>query len=284
MEHMPARFKTLTEQLKRAGALDKKAPGYVSPKLCDFMKQEPQSYSAVTHMLLDPSCSGSGILGRLDYLNDEQSVTAAEGETDGAASSVATTTALSERLKGLASFQLSMIEHAMCFPSLERLAYSTCSIHHEENEDVVLRALASDIAKARGWRIALQEEVLPSWPTRGMLEHCNGDTALASAMIRCVPGGADMDAPKAGAPSKKQCLSMEATNGFFVTLFVRDSANDKDASATNMSTTAAQTAALDPSSSSSSISNAAKNKKRKERAKEKARARKRARQSEGERG
>ena len=49
--------------------------------------------------LLDPSCSGSGIVNRLDYLLAEQET---QDETD----------AKAERLEKLASFQLQMIQHA----------------------------------------------------------------------------------------------------------------------------------------------------------------------------
>lgn len=42
-----------------------------------------------------------------------------------------------DRLKALAGFQRKMLAHALRFPALQRLVYSTCSVHQEENEDVV---------------------------------------------------------------------------------------------------------------------------------------------------
>jgi ABC-type branched-subunit amino acid transport system ATPase component len=54
---------------------------------------------ALINSLLDPSCSGSGIVNRLDYLLAEQET---QDETD----------AKAERLEKLASFQLQMIQHA----------------------------------------------------------------------------------------------------------------------------------------------------------------------------
>lgn len=42
-----------------------------------------------------------------------------------------------ERLQALAGFQRRVLSHALRFPAVQRLAYSTCSVHREENEDVV---------------------------------------------------------------------------------------------------------------------------------------------------
>lgn len=46
-----------------------------------------------------------------------------------------------ERLRALAGFQQRALCHALTFPSLQRLVYSTCSVCQEENEDVVQEAL-----------------------------------------------------------------------------------------------------------------------------------------------
>lgn len=194
-------------------------------------------------MLLDPSCSGSGILSRLDYLineEDQQDQDIRDKEQ--------------ERLRGLSLFQAGMIDHAMHFPSLRRIVYSTCSVHHEENESVVMKALESSIAKSRAWKLAPRSQVIPSWPTRGMLEHCEGRAELAESMIRCVPGGAGPEAAAASASRQDQeqaretgHLAMDATNGFFLACFER------------------------------TPNNSAKNKKRNRRAKEKAKEEKRAR-------
>lgn len=45
------------------------------------------------------------------------------------------------RLASLASFQLRCLNHALRFLSLKRLVYSTCSIHKQENEEVVAACL-----------------------------------------------------------------------------------------------------------------------------------------------
>jgi putative methyltransferase len=88
------------------------------------------------------------------------------------------TDAKAERLEKLASFQLQMIQHAFkCTPpecseltsvsAVKKIVYSTCSIHPEEDEQVVMKALASKEGKARGWTLAPRSMVLPKWHRRG---------------------------------------------------------------------------------------------------------------------
>lgn len=245
-----ARSGTLLKMVELAGATDVVR---VKAKQ-DFLRMDPNSkeFSNVTGLLLDPSCSGSGIVGRDErtlqlHLPSTQKLeaqatkgkkrkraperskkvievepsapddTAAEEpehlETDGAK--------LKARLVALASFQLRLLEHAMGFPAAKRIVYSTCSIHEEENEHVVTKALLTDVAQTRGWRIlhrAEQVEGMKDWHHRGSilavrraakeikaigarLHHGN----IAQGCIRCEKGGED------------------GTMGFFVAGFVRDS-------------------------------------------------------------
>lgn len=37
-------------------------------------------------------------------------------------------------------------------------------------------ALKLPAAQAGGWRVAKREEVIPTWPVRGLPEECDGDT------------------------------------------------------------------------------------------------------------
>lgn len=76
------------------------------------------SLRLVTHALLDPSCSSSGMSARPH--DDPESV------------------------RALAENQLAVVLHAFALPSVERVVYSTCSVLDAENEEVVAKALAAD--------------------------------------------------------------------------------------------------------------------------------------------
>ncbi|KAJ6577367.1 S-adenosyl-L-methionine-dependent methyltransferase [Mycena capillaripes] len=176
------RFGTLTMMVSRAGCTN------VEPVNSDFLTVDPldPKFAKVTHILLDPSCSGSGIVNRLDHLLETEEEN--QNEQD-------------ERLNKLASFQLMMIKHAMKFPKASRIVYSTCSVHATENERVVGAALLSDEAVAGPFNLASREHVLPKWHRRGIPDEM-AVPEDAISLIRCSPGE-------------------DATNGFFVSCFVR---------------------------------------------------------------
>ncbi|KAK1800369.1 hypothetical protein P4O66_005596, partial [Electrophorus voltai] len=66
----------------------------------------------------------------------------------------------SERLQALSAFQLRCLNHALQFPALQRLVYSTCSVFSQENEEVVSACLQQN----PGFRLV---HLLPQWPERG---------------------------------------------------------------------------------------------------------------------
>ncbi|EIN03703.1 S-adenosyl-L-methionine-dependent methyltransferase [Punctularia strigosozonata HHB-11173 SS5] len=177
------RFSTLKMMLSKASCRN------VEPINDDFLSVSPEDprYAGVTHILLDPSCSGSGIVNRLDHLLETEEDDADDRQ---------------ERLAKLAAFQLSMIKHAMKFPSAKRIVYSTCSMHATENEHVVREALRSEEAANSGFRLASRQDVLPQWPRRGLPQEMD-DPEDADSVIRCSPGE-------------------DATNGFFVSCFVKE--------------------------------------------------------------
>ncbi|MCJ1352922.1 MAG: hypothetical protein MMC33_002906 [Icmadophila ericetorum] len=206
----------------------------------DFLRVDPnqEPWSKVGAVLLDPSCSGSGIVGRddmpvfslpvketagvsltskkrkrkgTDFSKDKpvhigEPEEAADPETENGSSEK-----LRDRLKSLSAFQTKLLLHALSFPCARKVSYSTCSIHEEENEGVILAALESPIAQARGWRLLLRNEQVfgvKTWLIRGDPDGFEGKDAtaakqLADACIRCRRG------------------SKEGTQGFFVACFVR---------------------------------------------------------------
>lgn len=175
-----ARFSTLQKMLKNAGCRNVEAFNQ------DFLTADPhdEKFSEVTHILLDPSCSGSGIVNRLDYLLSSDSQES-DKEQD-------------IRLEKLAAFQLLMIKHAMTFPNVQKIVYSTCSVHAMENEQVVTKALNSEEAKKSRFCLAPRSQVIEKWERRGVLE----EMEEADKVIRCNPGD-------------------DKTNGFFVSCFIR---------------------------------------------------------------
>ena len=159
----------------------------------DFLRCDPLSEPRVTHILLDPSCSGSGIVNRADYALIP--LAAQQGKKRKRVATVATADAVEQTAKGrlqeLSQFQKAMILHAMLFPSAVKICYSTCSVHAEENEQVVVSVLGSETAKTHGWRVERRAEgTLNDWPRRGVREHCGeGEEGreVAEACVRCRP-------------------------------------------------------------------------------------------------
>ena len=185
------RAKTLKTMVEKAGASSCASHYNFSNSVttiinADFTTLNPfdERFADITHILLDPSCSGSG-LDRLDYNTSESDI--------------------STRLRNLSTFQTRLLKHALTFPSLERVVYSTCSHHAEENERVVMTALN----ETYGWRVLRQEEQpegLKKWYRRGLHEECASED-IAQGCIRCDKG-------------------TDGTIGFFAVCFVRETSTN----------------------------------------------------------
>ena len=147
----------------------------VETKRQDFLRVKPSEYDRVEYILVDPSCSGSGLVYRVNQPNNE-----------------CDSNELSKRLEKLSRFQVMVLKHALSFPSVRRVVYSTCSTHQEENEMVVKEALESyqDTFKL--------EFVLPEWEGRGM----NEVFELGDHCLRATP-------------------ERDRTIGFFVAVFIK---------------------------------------------------------------
>ncbi|SCW01955.1 LAFE_0E10946g1_1 [Lachancea fermentati] len=187
-ERDPERAKTLHKMVKAAGC-DKGIKVHVG----DFTKLgKPEIFSQVTGFIVDPSCSGSGIFGRKmidDRNKSKEELPEAEEEQDEIADQD-----LKNRLAKLSSFQFEIVKHALSFPSAKKLVYSTCSIHAEENERIVIDLLLDSKVKEWGWRVRKRAGVIPKWHRRGILAEFEevfreGTQAqeLADACIRVSP-------------------------------------------------------------------------------------------------
>lgn len=241
------RSQTLTKMIKIAGSHGSTRVGFGQ----DFCQVDPmgQQFANVGALLLDPSCSGSGIVGRdtmpelhtpeaspasgatkkmdkgkgkasekkdeknkkrkLDDKEEAQNSVMIDDE--GNETVVGSPKDLETRLQALAGFQLKILLHAFNFPAAKKVTYSTCSIHSQENEHVVIKVLQSDVAKRRGWRILKRSEQvrgMRDWPVRGLPESCGGDADVAEGCIRSYKGDG------------------HGVMGFFVAGFVRDGSAD----------------------------------------------------------
>ena len=235
-ERDKGRASTMLALIRTAGA-----ERYVTAKAGeDFLKVDPLQapWVTISTLLLDPSCSGSGIVGRDGALNvvlpskeandllkvqskkrkrkpnTKTRPVVHEIPEDTSNTEEKLSESLSARLTALSTFQLKLLLHAFQFPNARRITYSTCSIHAEENEHVVMKAIESSVAQERGWRILRREEQvsgMKAWNTRGKVDACRDvakDEAInvldiAEACIRCEKG------------------TEEGTQGFFVAGFVR---------------------------------------------------------------
>ncbi|KJH40840.1 methyltransferase domain protein [Dictyocaulus viviparus] len=113
MDRSENRVKIMTKLLKQCGAEN------ISILHGDFLKIDinDKRFSKVNYAIVDPPCSGSGMVKRMDELTGQNFTP--------------------ERLKKLKNLQAMILKHALKFPYLKRLVYSTCSVHEEENEQVV---------------------------------------------------------------------------------------------------------------------------------------------------
>lgn len=234
----------------------------------DFLALNPDGarFANVTAILLDPSCSGSGIVGREDVpvlslpsdprkpnpYSDKNSYRLSKPTKRKRLSSdsptalsnpprIALTSAPQEaeetpeaapnpsRLVSLSNLQAHLLTHAFSFPAATHITYSTCSLHHIENENVVARALASEVASKRGWSILTRKEHpegLRNWPWRGVKateeEGAKGELELGEvereACLRCWPDGRGNSDGKGARDGDG---GAEGTMGFFVVGFVR---------------------------------------------------------------
>ncbi|KAJ5114269.1 hypothetical protein NUU61_000028 [Penicillium alfredii] len=252
MDASRVRSKTLQKMVSLAGA-DRTVtvlPGQ------DFLALDPvdPQFEHVSGLLLDPSCSGSGIIGRDDVPQLTLPATSSksskpqgkkrkrraddrENEIDtqqskatvGVPRASATdendtpTGAIDhERLTKLSNLQARIVEHALGFSGATHVTYSTCSIHVIENEAVVARVLASEVAQHGGWRLLRRDEQpdgLRRWTHRGVRQDREGETDP-----KLDRGSVAVDLPDEALEACLRCWpgDAEGLGGFFIAGFVRD--------------------------------------------------------------
>jgi 25S rRNA (cytosine2278-C5)-methyltransferase len=166
-EKDPQRFETLQKMIKDCNFKE-----LVTCCNKDFLTVPPQP--RIKYIVVDPSCSGSGM--RLSLERQIQKDQAGISK---------------ERIASLANFQTMILKHALSFPDVQRVVYSTCSIFEEENEEVV-----SEILKTcPKW--TLLPNPFPEWTTRGLVKYSFYKDVIRSD------------------PDKDDCI------GFFVACFIR---------------------------------------------------------------
>ncbi|KAJ3160843.1 putative 28S rRNA (cytosine-C(5))-methyltransferase [Geranomyces michiganensis] len=182
------RLTILRKMTKRAGCKN------IEPVLGDFLEVNvtDKRYKDVEYILLDPSCSGSGIVGRMDHLIDQDN-SGLENESEEEASTAAA--ASEARVAALADFQAKAILHAFQFPKIKKVVYSTCSKHREENEDVVQKVLAAQT------EFILAPKPFSQWTRRGLPLFDGAENVIRTE------------------PREDHCI------GFFVALFERRSSS-----------------------------------------------------------
>jgi len=153
--------------------------------------ENDDKYRNVRSILLDPSCSGSGtVQNRGDalmeyalkdgYDDEEEEEDDAERNKRREEEENEEEQTRKKRVMSLQKFQVEVLSHAMRFPGVLRISYSTCSIYREENEDVVQKVMP--LAKELGFELA---KCLPKWPRRGFSEVLG--EAEASKVVRVNP-------------------------------------------------------------------------------------------------
>lgn len=249
MDASKVRSKTLQKMVALAGA----DPTVTVLPGQDFLALDPmdERFENVSGLLLDPSCSGSGIIGRDDVpeLTLPQAAVPYtpnagkkrkqrdENDTEGPRSKaklsepaaadpadendIPTGLVDQERLTKLSNLQARIVEHALSFPNATHVTYSTCSIHLIENESVVERVLASDVAKEQGWRLLRRDEQpagMQKWKHRGV----SRDRPVEGAEPEENPASVDLSEEDLDAVVRCWTGDAEGLGGFFVAGFVRD--------------------------------------------------------------
>lgn len=252
IERDAPRAKLLENRVHTLGASD-----YVNVMCMDFFDLTSGDREATEAILLDPSCSASGVMTRVDVVVAKQQQERSQKQlkelssqptksidsfgshveknrqnysknnsmyaqerctSDEGVEDIKVTSAedavgekdenavLEERVMKLGRLQRKLLAHSLLsFDNCRTVVYSTCSIHVEENENVVREVLLDERVIKRGWTLT---NILPNknqWKTRGIKDE---NSISLEYTIRCDP-------------------TVDATNGFFVARFDRPTPGKK---------------------------------------------------------
>eukprot|EP01155_Anaeramoeba_flamelloides_P001397 Anaeramoba_flamelloidesa1055038_30.p1 GENE.a1055038_30~~a1055038_30.p1 ORF type:complete len:428 (+),score=111.28 a1055038_30:378-1661(+) len=149
------RGKLLKQRVKQSKATN------VEIRVMDFLASNPKEFPKVSGILVDPSCSGSGVHGKKWEFTEE-------------------------RIMRLSAFQHKILCHALKFPNVKKVVYSTCSIRKEENEDVVAKTLEASHVKG----VFKLKRALKNWKRRGIEPYqkcvrCSHDDLTIGFFVAC---------------------------------------------------------------------------------------------------
>ncbi|KAK9907331.1 hypothetical protein WJX75_001613 [Coccomyxa subellipsoidea] len=116
------------------------------------------------------------VLGSAEAPGDETAHRAESGEHDGehlAGRGDSGKRSEVDRVERLARFQEAAVRHALTLPALQRLVYSTCSVHERENEAVVAAVLP--YTRELGFELV---DPFPRWHRRGLAGSVEGAEKL----------------------------------------------------------------------------------------------------------
>ncbi|XP_026329160.1 probable 28S rRNA (cytosine-C(5))-methyltransferase [Hyposmocoma kahamanoa] len=155
VERNEKRYQTLCDFVEKTGSK------CVETLNKDCLEIRRGDYDDVEYIILDPSCSGSGMeLCVHNYIEDT-------------------------RLAKLTSLQEKFLKHAMnAFPNAKRIVYSTCSLFPEENERVITNVVKASRAK---WKVQDIKELL-----KGQWNNF-GSSMYGSMGTRCMYSKPDSD-------------------------------------------------------------------------------------------
>lgn len=140
VENDKQRFKILKNQVSKLGLKNVKLMS------TDFLDIENDKLGKIDGILVDPSCSGSGIHDVYEKNED--------------------------RLKKLQNFQIKLLKHAMSFGA-DKIVYSTCSIHEEEGEEVIMECIKETGYKIKDLAECFNEKLFDGFEIKNGFIRCN---------------------------------------------------------------------------------------------------------------